>query len=350
MVASIDGGFVFEVGDMAQDGEFSQDLAARIERLESLLAISRLMNVTSNQGRLISGIAREISTYLEADQCSIFFHNRLTNELYTHVVAGIEKDTQVRIPSNRGIAGHVFNSGDVRNVLDASKDPLFSNVLGYETHTLLVYPLRNRRGEAIGVMELLNKKGDPGYFTKDDEDFLHEVAAQIGGLVDMMLRREEMAHRNELLEAQMERLSGFEYLVEDRTVINTVFKYNRRVHYWAGMAGMILLVLMSITSLVMVRSETLRSVMLDLHTGSFLAGYSNAYIYTDIVAYVTLTICLSGFLMYAYPPLNRWMRAKKDRISRFMIQAGVRQLNQNRRVQEGLRKVLGGRDKPSGKA
>lgn len=335
---------------MAQDSELSQDLVARVERLESLLAISRLMNATSNQGRLISGIAREISTYLDADQCSIFFHNRLTNELYTHTGVGIATDTQVRFPSDRGVAGHVFNSGDVKNVIDASKDPLFANVVGHDTHTMLVYPLRNRRGEAIGVMELLNKKGDPGYFTEDDEGFLHEVAEQIGGLVDMMLRREEMAHRNELLEAQMERLSGFEHLVEDRTVINTVFKYNRKVHYWAGMIGMILLVLMSLTSLVMVRSDNLRSIMLDLHTGSLFAGYSNAYIYTDIVACVTLAICLSGFMMYAYPPLNRWMRAKKDRISRFMIQAGVRQHNQNRRVQEGLRKVLGGRNNPSGKA
>ncbi len=334
---------------MARD----RDLAARVERLESLLAISRLMNATSNQERLIKGIAREISTYLGAEWCSIFFHNRLTDELYTHVGADrrsrAETGTQIRIPSDRGIAGHVFTSGDVRNVLDASKDPLFSNTVGYETHTILAYPLHNRRGEPIGVMELLNKKGDPGYFTEDDEDFLHEVAAQIGGLVDLMLRREEMAHRNELLEAQMERLSGFEYLVEDRTAINTVFKYNRKVHYWSGMVGMILLALMSITSLVMVRSDDLRSMMLALHTGSIFAGYSYAYIYTDIVACITLAICLSGFLMYAYPPLNRWMRAKKDRLSRFMIQAGVRQLNQNRRVQEGLRKVLGGQNKPSGK-
>ncbi|MCY3681712.1 MAG: GAF domain-containing protein [Gemmatimonadetes bacterium] len=336
---------------MAQDSELSQDLTDRVERLESLLTISRLMNATSNQGRLISGIAHEISTYLEAEQCSIFFHNRLTDELYTHVGAGIEKDTQVRIPSDRGIAGHVFKSGDVRNVLDTSKDPLFTDVLGYDTRTMLAFPLHNRRREVIGVLELLNKKGDPEYFTKDDEDFLHEVAAQIGGLVDMMLRREEMAHRNELLEAQMERLSGFEHLVEDRTVINTVFKYNRKIHYWAGLVGMILLAIMSITSLVMVRSSLdLEKMMLDLHTGELFVGPINAYIYTDIVAYVTLTICLSGFLMYAYPPLNRWMRAKKDRLSRFMIQAGVRQHNQNRRVQEGLRKVLGGRNNPSGKA
>ena len=335
---------------MAQDSEHAQDFAARIERLESLLTISRLMNATSNQERLINGIAREIATYVEADQCLIFFHSRLTDELYTHIVTGSEQDTQIRIPSNRGIAGHVFNSGDVRNVLDASQDPFFSDVVvGYETHTILAYPLHNRRKEVIGVIQLLNKTDDPGHFTEDDVDFLHEVAAQIGGLVDMMLRREEMAHRNELLEAQMERLSGFEHLVEDRTVINTVFKYNRKIHYWAGFVGMVLLAIMSITSLVMVRSDDFRSVMLDLHTGAIFTGYSYAYIYTDIVAYVTLTICLSGFLMYAYPPLNRWMRAKKDRISRFMIQAGVRQLNQNRRVQEGLRKVLGGQDKPSGK-
>ena len=340
---------------MAQDNsESSQDQTARVERLEALLAISQLMNATSNQERLISGIAAEVSGYLGADRCSIFFHDRLTDELYTHIATGLEKDTQIRIPSDKGIAGHVFNTGEVKNVLDASKEPLFSNAIarqtGYETHTILAYPLRNRRKEPIGVMQLLNKKDDPEYFTQDDEDFLNEVADQIGGLVDMMLRRDEMSHRNELLEAQMERLSGFEYLLEDRTAINTVFKYNRKVHYWTGMIGMTLLAVMAITSLIMVRSDDLRSLMLGLHTGSTFTGFSYYYIYTDIVAWITLAICVSGFLMYAYPPLNRWMKAKKDRLSRVMLQDGVRQLNQNRRVQEGLRKVLGDKKKPSGKA
>lgn len=339
---------------MAQDNDIVQAQAARVERLEALLAISRLMNATSNQERLISGIAAEVSGYLGADRCSIFFHDRLTDELYTHIATGLEKGTQIRIPSERGIAGHVFSTGEIKNVLDAAKEPLFSSAVakqtGYETHTILAYPLRNRRKEPIGVMQLLNKTADPGHFTQDDEDFLNEVADQIGGLVDMMLRRDEMSHRNALLEAQMERLSGFEYLLEDRTAINTVFKYNRKVHYWTGMIGMALLALMAITSLVMVRSDDLRSLMLGLHTGSSFTGYSYYYIYTDIVAWVTLAICISGFLMYAYPPLNRWLKGKKDRLSRVMLQEGVRQLNQNRRVQEGLRKVLGGGKKPSGKA
>ena len=105
---------------------------------------------------------------------------------------------------------------------------------------------------------------------------------------------------------------------------------------------MILLALMAITSLVMVRSDDFRSVMLDLHTGAIFTGYSYAYIYTDIVAYVTLAICGSGFLMYAYPPLNRWMRAKKDRISRFMLQAGVRQNQSKSPRSRGVAKSAGG--------
>ena len=337
---------------MAEDSEISQDLSVRVERLEVLLAISRLMNATSNQERLINSIASEVSKYLDADRCSIFFHDRLTDELYTHVATGITKGTQIRIPSDRGIAGYVFKSGEVKNVLDASKEALFSDAIsrqtGYETHTMLAYPFRNRRGEAIGVMQLLNKKDDPGYFTQDDEDFLDEVAEQIGGVLDLVLRKDEMSRRNELLEAQMERLSSFEYLMEDRTIINTAFKYNRKVHYWTGMIGMALLALMAITSLVMVRSDDLRSLMLGLHTGSTFTGYSYYYIYTDIVSYITLAICLSGFLMYVYPPLNRWMKAKKDRISRFMLQESVRHLNQDRRVQEGLRKVLGSKAKKKG--
>ena len=240
----------------------------------------------------------------------------------------------------------------MKNVQDASKEPLFSSTVarqtGYETHTMLAYPLRNRRGEAIGVMQLLNKKDDPGYFTQDDEDFLDEVAEQIGGVLDLVLRKDEMSHRNALLEAQMERLSSFEYLMEDRTAINTVFKYNRKVHYWTGMIGMAVLALMAVTSLVMVRSNDLRSLMLELHIGSTFIGYSYYYIYTDIASWITLAICGSGLLMYVYPPLNRWMKAKKDRISRFMLQESVRKLNQNRRVQEGLRKVLGGKDDGKG--
>ena len=84
---------------MADNREISQDLSDRVERLEVLLTISRLMNATSNQERLINSIAGEVSDYLDADRCSIWFHDRLTDELYTHVATGIEKVTRSDCPA-----------------------------------------------------------------------------------------------------------------------------------------------------------------------------------------------------------------------------------------------------------
>jgi len=190
---------------------------------------------------------------------------------------------------------------------------------------LLTYPLKNRRKKAIGVFQLLNKKAEPGYFTEDDEAFLQELVDQISDLLDLILRKDELAQRNAVLESQMQQLSSVEYLIGDRTAINTVFKYNRKIHYWGGVAGLILLTLMAVTSLIMVRSDDLRSLMLGLHTGTgFGLGY-RYYIFTDTVSILTLAVCLTGLLMYIYPPLNRWLKAKKDRILKDKLQAGIQQ-------------------------
>lgn len=303
------------------------ELEHRVRRLEILLKISRLMNATTNQETLITKIAAEVADYIEADRCSIFFYDRLTDELYTHLATGLDKGQAIRIPCNVGIAGHVFQTGEVKNVKDVSQEPLFTGEAdkktGYVTKTLLTYPLMNRRKKIIGVFQLLNKKSDPQYFTEMDEAFLQDLVDQISDLLDLILRKDELAARNAVLEAQMQQLSSVEYLIGDRTAINTVFKYNRKVHYWGGIAAMVLLTVMAVTSLVMVRSDDLRSFMLGLHTGTGFGLGFRYYIFTDTVSIITLAICVTGLLMYVYPPLNRWLKAKKDRILKAKLEAGV---------------------------
>lgn len=303
------------------------DLEHRIHRLEILLKISRMMNATTNQETLITNIAKEVAEYIDADRCSIFFYDRLSDELYTHLAIGLDEGQAIRIPSNVGIAGHVFQTGEVKNVTDVSQEPLFTGEAdkktGYVTKTLLTYPLNNRRKKTIGVFQLLNKKSEPGHFTPEDEAFLQELVDQISDLLDLILRKDELAQRNAVLEAQMQQLSSVEYLIGDRTAINTAFKYNRKLHYWGGIAAMILLTLMAVTSLVMVRSDDLRSFMLGLHTGTGFGLGFRYYIFTDTVSVITLAICVTGVLMYLYPPLNRWLKAKKDRIMKEKLKAGL---------------------------
>jgi putative methionine-R-sulfoxide reductase with GAF domain len=310
------------------------EMGHRIHRLEILLRISRMMNATTNQETLITSIAKDVADHVQADRCSIFFHDRLADELYTHLATGLEEGQAIRIPCNVGIAGYVFLTGEVKNVRDVSQEPLFTTEsdkqTGYVTRTLLTYPLRNRRKKTIGVLQLLNKTSEPGYFTEEDEAFLQDLVDQISDLLDLILRKDELAQRNLVLEAQMRQLSSVEYLIGDRTAINTVFKYNRKLHYWGGAIAMVLLTLMAVTSLVMVRSDGLRKMMLGLHTGTgFGLGY-RYYFFTDTVSVITLAVCLTGLLMYAYPPLNRWLKAKKDRIMKEKLAEGIEEIGRSK--------------------
>ena len=66
-----------------------------------------------------------------------------------------------------------------RNVLDPPR-PIIHNVLGYETRTMLAFPLPMAR-EVIVCWKILNKQDDR-LFSKDDEDLLHEVRAKSVGL------------------------------------------------------------------------------------------------------------------------------------------------------------------------
>ncbi len=330
---------------MAEEEALVNELRTRVERLELLLMIGRMMHATSDQEELINSIARAVGHYLDADRCSIFFHDRLTDELYTHVALRTDGQLdesilkldgqQIRIRSDEGLAGHVFQTGEVLSVTDTSTDARFTGSTdrktGYETKNMLSFPLKNRRDRTIGVLQLLNKQGDPGYFTQDDEIFVGELVEQISDLMELVLKRDELQQRNALLEEQMSQLSSVDYLLGDRTAINSVFRHNRKIHYWAGTAGLVLLALMAVTSIGMVHFESIRKVMLALHTGTFFGLGHRYYYFTDAVSILTLTLCGSGLLMYVYPPLNRWLKAQKDRILRKRVSQAAREGGKNGR-------------------
>ncbi|MBS10298.1 MAG: hypothetical protein CME19_01680 [Gemmatimonadetes bacterium] len=320
------------------------ELRTRVERLELLLMIGRMMHATSDQEELINSIALAVGHYLDADRCSVFFHDREADELYTHLAVRTDgqvddailalEGQQIRIRADEGIAGSVFQSSEVLNVQDTRTNDRFTggvdNKTGYETRSILCVPLKNRRDRNIGVLQLLNKQADPGYFTADDEIFVGELVEQIGDLMELILKRNDLEKRNARLEEQMQELSSIEYLVGDRTAINAVFRHNRRIHYWTGVAGLFLLALMAVTSIGMVHYDPWRKVMLAMHTGTIFGLGHRYYYFTDTVSILTLLICLSGLLMYVYPPLNRWLKRKKDQILKDKMRAAAEQAARER--------------------
>lgn len=88
--------------------------------------------------------------------------------------------------TKKSIAGFVALEGQVLNIADAYKIPKkmpysfnseFDKLTGYETHSMLTVPLKNNRGDIIGVLQLINAKDQKIIpFTEEDESYIKPFA------------------------------------------------------------------------------------------------------------------------------------------------------------------------------
>ncbi len=169
--------------------------------LIALVKIGQAVAVEKNIDNLIKNIAEETKTALNADRCTVYLYDREKNELYSKVATGIEGFKELRIPANKGLAGHVAQTGETINIKDAYKDKRFNPEVdkktGYKTKTILCMPIKNFNQEIIGVFQVLNKFDET--FTIDDEDLLIAISSSAG----ISLENAQLFEKqNKLLEEQ----------------------------------------------------------------------------------------------------------------------------------------------------
>src|SRR6185503_11148149 len=101
------------------------------------------------------------------------------HELWSKV--SFDAGETLRFDAGQGIAGEALRSGQMVRVNDVSRDGRFFEGVdfstGHRTRSLLALPLRNLRGENIGVFEVLNKTS--GIFTDDDAELARLLAGQL---------------------------------------------------------------------------------------------------------------------------------------------------------------------------
>lgn len=149
----------------------------RVQRLEGLLDVGVEIASELDLDRLLEKIMSCVTTVMNAERSSLFIIDPDTNELWSKIAQGAE---EIRFPVGTGIAGTVAQSGETINIADAYDDPRFNPEFdrksGFRTRSILCIPMRNRMGEIIGVVQVLNKRD--GAFTEDDEELLAALAAQ----------------------------------------------------------------------------------------------------------------------------------------------------------------------------
>ena len=146
------------------------------ERLYALLKITKNLSAEINLDKLLIKIMEEVRKILNADRCTVFLYDENTNELWSKVAIGL--DDEIRFQADKGIAGHVWKTGEVVNIPDAYKDTRFNPEIdkktGYKTKSILTMPLLNLYNDVIGVFQVLNKKS--GSFTRHNENLLSAIS------------------------------------------------------------------------------------------------------------------------------------------------------------------------------
>jgi len=157
----------------------ASDIAVR--KLRGVLEIVRLASAETDLDKLLALIPQQACALLEADRAALYLLDKAAGELYSAVALGLT-DKAIRLKLHQGVSGMVATTGKSILLTDAYADPRFyrgvDELTGYRTQQILCVPIKNRREEILGVLELLNKR--TGSFTAEDEEVLSLLANQIG--------------------------------------------------------------------------------------------------------------------------------------------------------------------------
>lgn len=177
---------------MTQDDPADLGLSARLRvALQTAAASAELGR--ADHLRLLEAIVSTAVRVIDATAGSLMLLDQQAEELEFQVAVGPGSDEikQFRVPVGQGVAGFTASTGQALAIADTSQDTRFARQIaegsGYVPKNLLCVPLL-LRGDVIGVMELLDKRGGASPFTPADAAVLSSFGEQAALAIDQSLQ------------------------------------------------------------------------------------------------------------------------------------------------------------------
>jgi Nif-specific regulatory protein len=216
-----------ELADAIAIVERQENASQRIERLQTILAITQDWQQTNEMEALLRQMAEAATRLFDADRASVFLWDKPNRTIVGRPSLGVE-GRELRLPDDSGIVGQVIQTGEPRRVnsmRDADEiDRAVDKQTGYRTNTILCVPLVSPRGDRVGAFELLNKRD--GAFTSDDEVGLAELASHAAVALENTQQFAELLERHEKL---VEQAAQDTLLVGESPAIQATRKTIRRI-------------------------------------------------------------------------------------------------------------------------
>ena len=181
----------------------------KASKLERLLATIRGIGSATDIDQLLQRLAVASSEMTDSQAASILKFDVATTSLRFIAAPWHHQHAlkEITVPLDESMAGWVFGNNRPLIVQDVSQDPRHYKAVdlaaNFTTTSLLAVPMRYQ-GETIGVLEVINKKGDDHY-TEDDVTILEMLAIYAGmALWNTNLENNIQGTRDE--EAELDRM------------------------------------------------------------------------------------------------------------------------------------------------
>ena len=169
-------------------------LRARVSRLEALIHAGHLLNSTLSLDMILQRMMSLGTALLDAQRATLFVLDPEREELWSKVATDLGRLAEIRMPRTAGLAGHVAATGETLRVPDAYTLPFFNPEFdrrsGFHTTSVLCTPVRNARGQTLGVLQVLNRRH--GEFDAEDEEILRALADQAAVAIQTSLLHQEL--------------------------------------------------------------------------------------------------------------------------------------------------------------
>lgn len=198
-------GEISEIG-MASGAHLGLAPSAVHSHLELLAEMGRDFATNRDLEGTLKRAVNRITDYVEAEAGALFMLTPCGLKLQCNACIGPVEITGLEIAADQGIVGFCVQNDDGKIVRDVALDPNFNAAVdgetGFKTRSILCAPM-SVRGERIGAIELINKKGGDGLFD-DDDLYLLQALASSAGLAVLNARMSEQLVEQEKVKRELE--------------------------------------------------------------------------------------------------------------------------------------------------
>jgi K+-sensing histidine kinase KdpD len=214
-----------------------QTLEQETQVLKRLIEGSQVINSTLKLKNVLENLMQVATELTDTEASSILLLDRKTGELYFEAATGIKgaEVSRLRVPAD-SIGGTVVRECRPQIVPNVHQDPRWASMLDnqtrFQTRSIMGVPL-TLRGEVIGAVEVLNKRGDVP-FTEDDVKALTILAGQSAIAIENARLFEQRDYLSDIaheLRAPLTAISGYsQMLLEDPFDDETTHEFIQIIH------------------------------------------------------------------------------------------------------------------------